>query len=277
MKQLIILSALILLAACNTTGVKKTPAQKTPTKPTTHSVIDKEGTIIRQKELDNGIAIAWYKQGKGNTLHDGEMVMIDYKVKLANGTIVDGNHLLNKKALPFLIGYQMQTIGWDIALKELKVGDIARIVIPSKLARGEKGVKGLIPPNADNLLMIHILSELKPTRTIDGTNVWLLEENTSNKLRFNEKTSISFHGIASSPSNPSFVNTFRSNQPFTYKLSDHGLIPGLRKALINTKKSDRLYTTIPASEAYKDNGFLDIVKPNESIFYNIFVMDVTKN
>jgi FKBP-type peptidyl-prolyl cis-trans isomerase len=73
-----------------------------------------------------------------------------------------------------------------------------------------------------------------------------------------------------------YVNTFRTNQPFTFKLSDHGLVPGLRKALINAKKSDRLYILVPPSEAYGAAGYLDFVKPDEPIFYNILVMDVTK-
>ena len=170
----------------------------------------------------------------------------------------------------------MQTKGWDIALKELKVGDFARVLIPSDLARGEKGIEGLIPANADNLLFIRILSIVQPDKIIEGTKVWLLEENKRNKLKFNVKEQISFHSMASSPTNSMFVNTFRSNEPFLYKLTDNGLVPGLRKALINAKKSDRLYIVVPPSEAYGTAGYLDFVKPNESIFYNVMVIDVTK-
>jgi FKBP-type peptidyl-prolyl cis-trans isomerase len=73
-----------------------------------------------------------------------------------------------------------------------------------------------------------------------------------------------------------FVNTYRNNEPFRYKLTDHGLVPGLRNALINAKKSDRMFILVPSSEAYGSAGYLDFVKPNEDLFYNVLVMDVSK-
>ena len=130
--------------------------------------------------------IEWFERGDGESIKAGDLISIDYKVRLKDGSIVDGNHLLKMESLPFLVGYNMQTKGWDIALKEMNVGDFARIKIPSHLARGEKGVNGLIPPNADNFLTIRILSKIKPDRVADGTKVWILEENKNNKEKTNE-------------------------------------------------------------------------------------------
>ena len=67
--------------------------------------------------------------------------------------------------MPFMVGFNMQTKGWDIALRQLKVGDFAEIIIPSELARGSKGIEGLIPPNADNILKI------RPPLTIDNNDI----------------------------------------------------------------------------------------------------------
>ncbi len=266
----------LLLASCDISGVKKNdnPVEKRGTNK--NNILDREHKVIAAKKLANGISIQWYEQGKGEFLAEGDLVSIDYKVKIKNGSVVDGNHLLNKESLPFLVGFGLQTPGWEIALREMKVGDFARVLIPSKLARGSKGVEGLIPPNADNLLYIRILNKKNPDRIVDGTKVWILEENKDNKLKFNDKTSIVFHGMASTPTNAMFSNTFRTNRPFTYRLADHGLVPGLRKALINAKKSDRLYIVVPPSEAYGNEGYLDFVKSNESVFYNVLVMDVVK-
>jgi FKBP-type peptidyl-prolyl cis-trans isomerase len=264
---------LLLLAACETSGVKKdVPSQQ---KQTAGSDLDGDNKVIGKKRLNEGMAIEWFAKGKGETLKDGEIVMIEYKVKLKDGTVVDGNHMINKSSLPYLIGFNLQP-GWDIAMHELKVGDFVRILIPPSMGRGEKGIEGMIPPNADNLLYVKILENKKPDRVVDGTKVWVLEENKDNKLKFNEKTQVSFHAMVSSPSNSMYVNTFRSNQPFTYKLSHKGLVPGLRKALINAKRSDRMYIVVPASEAYGNKGYLDLVKPNEDLFYNVLVMDVAK-
>ena len=236
----------------------------------------KDPKIIDQLSLENGLKIYWFKKGNGRALKEGDMVNIEYEVKLNDGKLVDGNKLIKKKTLPFLIGFNLQTPGWDIAFKQLKVGDHVKVLIPSKLARGDKGIEGLIPPNADNWLYVNIVSENFPTTKIDGTRVWLLEENKSNKLKFNDKNSISFHAIGSTATTSEFVNTFRLNKPFHYRLDDHGLVPGLSKALLNTKKYDRLFVVVPPEEAYGKQGYLDLVKPNESVFYNVLVMDVAK-
>jgi FKBP-type peptidyl-prolyl cis-trans isomerase len=275
MKKVLFVCIGLYLASCSTSGVEQ---DKKPVKSNvkTDRSLDKNHAVIETKPMDNGMVIEWFEKGKGESIKPGDMLMIDYKVRLKDGDVVDGNHLLKKDKLPFLVGFQMQTKGWDIAMNELKVGDFARIKIPSHLARGEKGVNGLIPPNADNFLTIRIIEKAAPTRTVEGTKVWVLEENTNNKLKFAEGMEISFHSMVSSPSNPLYANTFRTNQPFKFKLGDYGLVPGLKKALINAKTSDRLFIVVPASEAYGVKGYLDFVKPNEDLFYNVLVMDVVK-
>jgi peptidylprolyl isomerase len=238
------------------------------------NILDKKHATIEKKKFDNGIVIEWYKKGDGEFLKKSDVVEIDYKVKLVDGQEVDGNYLRNMTSLPFIIGFGMQTPGWDLALSQMRVGDFAKILIPSKLARGEVGVKGLIPPNADNYLIIRILEKVKPTRVVDGCKVWLLLENPSNKNLFGANKSIKMHAMVSTESNPFYINTYRENQPFTFNMNDFGVVPGLKKALVNSKKADRMYIVVPPSEAYGNKGYLDIVKPNESIFYNVFVMDV---
>lgn len=275
MKWFILFSVILFALSCTTKGVDKKPLEKA-VKPKVDHSLDREHKVVDTKMLDNGIMIEWYEQGEGEKVKRGDLLNIDFKVRLKDGDIVDGNHLIKKETFPFLVGFEMQTKGWDLALQEMKVGDFARVRIPSDLARGEKGIPGLIPPNADNFLSIRIVSKQKPSRTVDGVKVWVLEENKTNKVKFDEGKSIVFHAMVSSPSNPLYANTFRTNQPFTFKLGDYGLVPGLRKALINAKSADRMYVLVPAADAYGDKGYLDIVKPNEDLFYNIFVMDVLK-
>jgi FKBP-type peptidyl-prolyl cis-trans isomerase len=267
--------SLVLLVACSPSGVEKEPVKKEAVAKQLN--IDGSYKVVADKRLENGLSFAWYKKGKGAKLTAGDLVMIDYKVKLKDGSVVDGNHLLKRAELPFLVGFNMQTTGWDLAFEELNVGDFVRVIIPAELARGEVGVEGLIPPNADNILYVKIIRKVQPNRIVEGTKVWLLEENKSNKLKFNKENKISIHFMASSQSNRMFINTFRTNQPFSFFFKAGNVVPGLKKALINAKTSDRLFVLVPPSEAYGTNGLIDLVKPNESVFYNIMVMDVLKN
>jgi FKBP-type peptidyl-prolyl cis-trans isomerase len=266
------------LLACTPSGVKKKDAEVVPptiVADTTKNVLDTPPEVKTDLKMDNGIIISWFKRGTGEKLAYGDYIDIDYKVLLKDGKVVDGNHLLNKESMPFMIGFNMQTPGWEMALKELRVGDFAEVMIPSDLARGEKGIKGLIPPNADNVLRIRILRRKPPTRETDGNKVWVFEENKTNEALFNENSEITFYCTASTPTSRDFINTYRTDSPFTLRLEHDGTVPGLKKALINAKKADRMIVFVPSSQAYGTKGLKGLVKPNQDILYNIMVMDVT--
>ena len=269
-----------MMVSCKPSAVKENETEindlirDTTTQSVNVNVLDEEHEVQDNLELDGGLKINWYEHGEGEKLKAGDYVMIDYKVIINEDELVDGNKLNGKSKVPFIIGFGMQTKGWDLALQELRVGDFAEIFIPSDLARGEKGIPGLIPPNADNILKIRILEKQEPTREIDGNKVWVFEENPNNDMKFGEGKEIEFHCFASTPTTPLYVNTYRNNQPFSLKLEDYGLVPGLKKALINAKKSDRMFILIPSSEAYGSKGYLDLVKPNEDLLYNVLVMNV---
>lgn len=279
MKQttIILFINLIIFSSCKTEGVKKGGeiTQKTTETPQRLDSLEMNLPVQDHLTLANGLEIVWLEKSEGEAIKNGDVLMINYKVRLKDSTIIDGNHLVyNKSALPYIVGFGLQPKGWDIALSHLKIGDFARIKIPAELARGKKGIKNLIPENADNYLTIRVLSKRKPNREIDGTKVWILEENKNNKTLFGEDNTVVFHTTISSPSSPLYFNSYADSNPFELKLEDHGTVPGLKKALINAKKGDRMFVLVPSSEAYGTKGYLDIVKPNEDLFFNLLVMDV---
>jgi len=290
MKKIVLLAGFYCaLTACSTQGVEKSKIKdEVEIKSDKIKSDSKKGTALNSddvdvtdtKSFDNGIVISWMKKGKGEKVSKGDVILIDYKVTLKDGSIVDGNHLWKKETFPFVVGYQMQTKGWDFAIENMKVGDFARVLIPANLARGEKGIKKegekgwFVPPNSINYLTIHIVEKQKPSRVIDGTKVWLFEENKTQKKTFNKNNGIVFHSMISSETNPIYYNSYRTNSPYTLYMTDNGIIPGLKKALINAKKGDRMLVVVPSSEAYGAKGSEGFVKPNEDLMYNILVMDV---
>ena len=274
------LSCAIAFAACDTNVVDSDKDEKVQSNQIEEevavAVIDQKKEVADTLKMDNGIVMRWFEKGSGEELVRGSVYYIDYKVMLDNGEVVDGNHLLRKDSIPFPVGFQMQGQGWEMALAQMKVGDFVEVYLPSKYARGEQEIEGIIPANSNNTLKIRVLSKMKPTRQIDGNKVWLFEENKSNKLLFNEDEIITFHTMTSTPTSRNYINTFSTNRPFDLKLEDYGTVPGLKKALINAKSSDRMFIYVPSREAYGSKGYLDVVKPNEDLLYNIMVMDVVK-
>ena len=292
MKKIFLFVSIFCIAiSCSTEAVKKTKKQddlilksefKKSKKQVKTAFNSDNDDISSTKSFDNGVVISWLKHGTGEKVAKGDVILIDYKVTLENGAIIDGNHLWKKESFPFVVGYQMQTKGWDFAIKNMKVGDFARVLIPAELARGEKGIKKegekgwFVPPNSVNYLTIHIIKKQKPTRVVDGSKVWLFEENKSNKIKFNTSNAIVFHSMISSESNPIYYNSYRTNSPYKLFMTDKGIVPGLKKSLINAKKGDRMFVVIPSSEAFGEKGSQGFVKPNEDLFYNILVMDVVE-
>ena len=276
------------LVACNIKGVKN---NEVDTKDTTTVVNEElkgvkdsayrnENLLVKtpevnKLEMDNGIVIKWFEKGTGAKLQDYHAYKIMYEVLLEDGTVVDGSKIINRKWVHFLLGFQIQTKGWDIALRELKIGDFAEISIPSELARGKIGIKGLIPPDAKNILKIKVLEEIEPDRIVDGTKVWELA--TSKKYadqKATENSEIIYDYVVSTPSNPRYVNSHYNGAPYNFHFDDQGIVIGLKKALFGVSKMDRLWVVVPPDQAYGKKGLLDVIKPNEYVLYDLFIGDV---
>jgi peptidylprolyl isomerase len=273
---------ILFLFSCSTEGVKKEDDKilnaneiKSDLKQTFSDNKTLKPTKIQdQKSFSNGLKIKWFKHGKGESIENEEVIEINYQVFLEDGTLVDGNELLSRPTLPFLVGYGLQTKGWDLALTSLKIGDFVEIFIPSKLARGKAGIKGLIPPNANNILRLKVVKKINPTKIVDGVKVWLLEENKNETKLVNEKNEVEFHYMVGTPSNPKYDISYQRNQPYRLKFNEKGIISGLKKGLLNAKRSDKLWIIVPPEEGYGSKGYLDLVKPFEKVFYDIFVLEV---
>ncbi len=281
-KQLsIIVVGLTTLVACNTDVVetKKDPVVKD--KPSNSTMtkaeldIEPKSTIVEKKNFMNGMKIQWFEKGNGPAVEQGSVYELNFKIKLVDGTIVDGNHLLKKDWIPFLVGYNMQTSGWDIALSELHVGDFVELYLPPKLARGEKGVPGVIPPNAPNIIFLRVGKELKPNWINDGVKVWLWEEQEANKsIVIGETSSVEMHYFVGTKSHPRFDNSYKRSIPYSFNMTDFSLLPGLRKGLMGRKLFDKLWMVVPSKLAYGTKGYVDIVKPNEDLFFDLFIINV---
>lgn len=232
-----------------------------------------KGKVSSSKILDNGIVIKWIIKSGGRKIKTGEMVLLEYRLALPDGKIIDGNNKLNLPFIPFIAGYNLQTLGWDLAVKELSVGDFAKIEIPSELAYGKKGLKNIIPPNSKNWLYVKVHAFVAPGIKRDGISSWKLKEGSEITSNISNRE-LSFHAIVSSQSKPSIMNTYLSNAPIKYVIGQENIVPGLRKILRDANKGDKYYVILDSKNAYGSKGYTSLIKPNESIFFNIEVFDV---
>ncbi|MEO1654864.1 MAG: FKBP-type peptidyl-prolyl cis-trans isomerase [Bacteroidota bacterium] len=105
--------------------------------------LSENDTSIKFAHTDSGIYYYLQRAGRGLQPEMGDTVSIRYIGKLLNGRIYnqsDGNHEF------FLGGFSPPGLNEGIAL--LQEGAKGTFIIPSELAYGEKGMRGVVPPNA---------------------------------------------------------------------------------------------------------------------------------
>ncbi len=94
--------------------------------------------------------------GSGADAADGKRVTVHYTGTLENGTKFDSS-LDRNVPFSFTLGQGQVIAGWDQGVKGMKVGGKRKLIIPPQLGYGEKGVGGVIPPNAKLLFEVELL------------------------------------------------------------------------------------------------------------------------
>ena len=169
---------------------KKPNTALTPKKPKTNIPTDNslkdfdKGNITKTKIFEDGVTVKWFFESfkKNPTLTEGEVCLINYRISLPDGKIFDGNNRLDLPFIPFMVGYNMQFKGWDLALKHLKVGDFAKIEIPSELAYGTKGFSNIVPANSPIWLYVKVVAKVSPEYNQGGIKTWTFDKGTPGKL-----------------------------------------------------------------------------------------------
>jgi hypothetical protein len=238
--------------------------------------ISKNVKYIDSATQSTGLKIKWAYKGKGETIEIGDVILINYVVTLPNGKLVDGSSKITKSDLPFIVGYNLQTKGWDDALLAMKVGDVATIVIPAELGRSDRSLGEVLPANADNLLQIHVVKKIKPSIIENGSKIWRwsLKKNEKSDLSFGPGKTIKFHLLANSNKEVGVINTFAKNMLISNKFEDEIYPSSLKKALTNAKKGQGVFMLLSPSDVSQIKGLERKIDPSQPLFYSIQIVDV---
>ena len=108
-------------------------------------------------KTSSGLRYQILQKGDGEKAQKNKTVSVHYKGQLSDGTVFDSSYKRNQP-IEFSLGMGQVILGWDEGVALLKVGDKARFVIPSHLAYGSRGAGGVIPPNANLIFDVELIS-----------------------------------------------------------------------------------------------------------------------
>lgn len=105
----------------------------------------------------SGLKYYVLKKGSGTVAKAGDQVKVHYTGWLTNGKKFDSS-LDRGEPIDFKLGAGMVIKGWDEGVAGMKVGEKRQLRIPAKLGYGERGAGGVIPPNADLIFDVELVS-----------------------------------------------------------------------------------------------------------------------
>jgi FKBP-type peptidyl-prolyl cis-trans isomerase FkpA len=102
----------------------------------------------------SGLVFRSLKDGSGASPKASDSVKVNYRGSFPDGREFDSSYKRNQ-AIEFPLGNVIPC--WTEGLQRMKVGGRAKLTCPARIAYGERGAGGVIPPNATLLFEVELL------------------------------------------------------------------------------------------------------------------------
>lgn len=172
MNKFFFFSVILLLAACGENEPEKTPEinwdQEKSTKMNKELAIEEQLQIKlflehhkdwKVEKTGSGLQYYIYKNGIGDKAAEGLIAQVEMKVSLLDGTECYKTN--SDEYEEFLIDRSEIESGVQEGIKKMRIGDKAKLIIPSHLAHGLIGDMNKIPPLTTIVVDIHLIGLVK--------------------------------------------------------------------------------------------------------------------
>ena len=110
--------------------------------------------------VDNGLRYLDFETGSGAIAETG-MIVVVHLIGWLDDNGVKGSKFISTydrgKPVSFKLGTDKVMKAWNEGVRGMKTGGRRRLLVPSKLGYGEKGVSEIVPPNADLVFDVELL------------------------------------------------------------------------------------------------------------------------
>jgi peptidylprolyl isomerase len=222
---------------------------------------------------------------KGEPVLPGTLAEFHYSGYLLDGKPFDSS-VERGKPVSVKVGQGQLMPGWDEGLALMKVGEKVKLIIPSALALGAAGYPPVIPPNADLVLDIEMLSVKKVQAPIPFDTTGLQAKITPSGLKYYEvkksgspikatpgKT-VSVHYTGYLADGKIFDTSIERGEPFEFPLGQGYVIKGWDEGIALMSVGDKLRLVIPYQLAYGEAGHPPAIPAKADLTFDVELLDV---
>lgn len=287
MKKLIYLIPLAVLVSCDLQGVEGEDIianDSIKTNQNDNAALDENGFKLADSingvpnEMvmmrADGLRVEWTKKNTDNQIQLNDAVMVNFKARVAGGEQYDSNDPLGEP-VPLKTNIGMMVRGWEEGLLMMHVGDKGRIMIPNALGYGEDGYLDKVPPRADLIIDIEIVSRIEPIVLEEGVKVYKYKTVTEGKNPVkNQLITFDYFAFTVGKEGHLYDNSYKHGEPFSFKFENAGVVEGLHQGMSVIKAGENAFIEIPAELAYGKQGLIDFVPSKTDIVYDVRVISV---
>lgn len=212
-----------------------------------------------------------------------DTVVVNYSATTLDGTFL-GSSDSDGELLSFIKGSSSTIYGLSEAIGYMQVGAKATAIIPSDLAYSYYSY-GDIDPYTTLIYELE-LKNIKPGITVEpydtskmtlhttssGLQYYIVEENDSTEVTNGVTVSIDFSAYFEDGT--LFNSSLKRGEASEYSLGGGYLIDGLEEGLVLMKIGEKFRFIIPSGLAYGENGYYPIIPPDETIIFDIEILDI---
>ena len=194
-----------------------------------------------------------------------------------------GDSKVRNQPVKFVLSSNSFIKGSDEGIIGMKVGGVRSMIIPSKLAYGEKGI-GFIPPNTDLKVVVELLdvkdrvvakmwdvdSTLFKT-TASGLKYAIISEGDGSLAEAGKLVTVNYSGYLEDGT--MFDSSVERDDPISFPVGQGQVIPGWDEGMQLLKKGSKARFIIPPQLGYGEME-LEKIPKNSTLIFDVELVDV---
>ena len=232
---------------------------------------------------DLGVGVIEVVTGVGPAITPGDLLEVHYTGWLTDGRKFDSS-LDRGETYTFKLDNGDVIAGWDDGVAGMAVGGVRRLVIPPELAYGDDGREGSIPPGAELVFDIELISftpcefpagspppldvDAETFTTESGVQVIVIEKGSDEDPTQNgDSVSMNYTGWLTADGTM-FDSSHNRCEEFTFLLGSGQVIEGWDEGILGMSPGEVRRLIIPAELAYGEQGRTSI-PPNSGLTFDV--------